>query len=544
LSDVAPDLNQPRPRPKPTPATLKRDWAMSLTANGTSGSEMFPAKYTWDITAQPNCANDYVVFTTSLVGSSSVPSIVAFNNLYSTQGVAGGLCNTNGPSVLWAYKTNLSGDTTGTTVTSPVLELNGNYVAYVETRTNTNGGSVLHILKWKPGGEGALASPAAPDTTLAAGSAWNTSNCPAANSCIANLTFNGAQPDTNSAPFYDYTNDILYVGDDNGVLHKFTGVFYGTPAETVTCSTSPCTTAWPLTVHSSTKLSSPVYDANSGNILVGDAGAELSFVSTSAKCGSTSPPCLGTPIALGTGSIVDAPLVDGTMSTAFWFDGGYQTGTSTHYYGAVIQTSTSLTNKVVLTGVGGTDTPGSVMHVGAFDNNYIQSGPRATNYLYFCGKTNAHGDWPYLYRVGFSTSPTMNTTISGTPLSLAASSDEDCSPATEFYNGNTDLLFLSVGQHAYSWGTCTSTTGCIMTFTLGTNMPTTAASAVSAPPLSTGTGTTSGIVADTDFSVTAAWAASTGYPVGSLIVDGNSNVERVTACSGTCKSGTRFKFFK
>ena len=53
------------------------------------------------------------------------------------------------------------------------------------------------------------------------------------------LTFNGAHNDTNSAPYYDYTGDAIYVGDDNGTVHKFTPIFNGgTPAE---ITTSP----WP-----------------------------------------------------------------------------------------------------------------------------------------------------------------------------------------------------------------------------------------------------------------------------------------------------------
>jgi len=35
----------------------------------------------------------------------------------------------------------------------------------------------------------------------------------------------GSGTDTNSSPFYDYTNDAMYVGDDSGKLCKFTGVF-------------------------------------------------------------------------------------------------------------------------------------------------------------------------------------------------------------------------------------------------------------------------------------------------------------------------------
>src|SRR4029077_2201946 len=72
------------------------DWAMPLPSGATVGDGMFPSKFDFDITTPPDCLNDYVVFNTSLVGSSSSPSIVAFDELYSTQGSAGGFCNQNG----------------------------------------------------------------------------------------------------------------------------------------------------------------------------------------------------------------------------------------------------------------------------------------------------------------------------------------------------------------------------------------------------------------------------------------------------------------
>ena len=36
--------------------------------------------------------------------------------------------------------------------------------------------------------------------------------------------------DIYSSPFYDYADDIVYVGDDAGNLEKFTPVFYGPAA--------------------------------------------------------------------------------------------------------------------------------------------------------------------------------------------------------------------------------------------------------------------------------------------------------------------------
>jgi len=141
------------------------DWGMSLLAGGGAGAGVYPAKFTFDINATPDCTNDYVAFTTSLAGSSSQPSIIAFDELYSTQGSVGGLCSQNGPSVKWAYNTG-----TGKVLTSPVLSIDGSRIAYVET---ASGGATLHILKWKPGTtatvQGTLNVPATPDTTLTAG---------------------------------------------------------------------------------------------------------------------------------------------------------------------------------------------------------------------------------------------------------------------------------------------------------------------------------------------------------------------------------------
>jgi hypothetical protein len=76
------------------------------------------------------------------------------------------------------------------------------------------------------------------------------------------IALNGNPNDTSSSPFYDYSGDVLYVGADNGTLHKFTGVFGGTPAEVVSFG------AWPATV-SSTVLTSPVFDSTSNKVFVG-----------------------------------------------------------------------------------------------------------------------------------------------------------------------------------------------------------------------------------------------------------------------------------
>jgi len=444
---------------------LHADWGMSLRANGEVGAEMFPAKFTFDVNAAADCANDFVVFDTSLT-SANGPSILAFNQLYSTQGAVGGLCNQNGPSVMWSYNTNPAGDTTGTNVTSPALSRDGTKVVYVETRTNANGGSILHILQWKAG-QGTLAAPVAPNQIVAAWSA-----CTAGNSCVVNLTFNGAQPDVNSSPFYTYVNDTVYVGDNAGVLHKFTPVFTGTPAEVTTGG-------WPFTVHAATQLSSPVYDFVSGNIFVGDASGQISYVrEVGSSVGTCNPgshggvvPCLGnTTIAL-TGSIVDGPLVDGSTQRVLWFD-----GQDTTNFGEVVQTDAALGNQVKLTGVGGSGgTPTSNMHAGAFDHTYLTSpSNNIAGFLYFCGKNaGASRDHPSLWRVGFSATGVMNTTPDGGAgafLQLATPSGEECSPVSELYNGTTDRIFLSIG-HNSTQAACPTGGGCVMSLNLGGAWP-------------------------------------------------------------------------
>ena len=156
--------------------------------------------------------------------------------------------------------------------------------------------------------------PAQPATSTTAAATYVTCRS-GATSCLLSLPL-GSATDTNSSPFYDYTNDVLYVGDDSGVLYKFTGVFRGTPAKV---TTGP----WPITVHSGSVLTSPVRDQVSGNVYVGDSKGVLSFVrdtgSTVGACVTGGPPCLANKtVNTGGGNpIVDAPLVDSTTQKVF-----------------------------------------------------------------------------------------------------------------------------------------------------------------------------------------------------------------------------------
>jgi len=56
---------------------LQRDWSINLGTAGTANA-MYPAKFTFDVTVAPSCANDFVVFPVNAAGSAAQPNIVAF----------------------------------------------------------------------------------------------------------------------------------------------------------------------------------------------------------------------------------------------------------------------------------------------------------------------------------------------------------------------------------------------------------------------------------------------------------------------------------
>jgi hypothetical protein len=502
---------------------LHRDWGVSLGNGAHMGQGQFPAKFTFDINAAASCSADYVVYTTSVSGALQ---IVAFNNLYSTQGSAGGLCAHDGPSVMFAYDTRIGSDsdgdndTEGQTLTSPALSFNGAKIAYVESRASSEGGAILHILTWKSG-DGTIATPKALSTA-----------CPAT-PCVSNIVLNGAQPVTISSPFVDYAGDILYVGDDNGKLHKITGVFNGTPAEVTTGG-------WPITVNTGNILTAPVFDSTSKNIFVGDSGGRLSFVRVGAtQCtGAVNPPCLdSTHTSLG-GSIVDAPIVDGSNGRVFWFD-----GTISNTTGKVVQTDTVLGNSRTVTFLNSGSTSVSNMYSGAFDNTYLTSAtPSLSGFLYVCARTTGNRDHPALFRIGFAAATgLMNTTPDGGAsafLELANTSGESCSPITELKNGATDRIFFSVGNNTGnpSAPACnTNQAGCLMSLTLGgTWPPTVVTNAVNMP--TTGTdpngSATGGIVIDN---------VSGSAQASSIYFSYSSNSVTGAACNGTTGVGCAVK---
>ncbi len=454
---------------------LHGDWGVPLVSGATVGPGNYPAKFTFNINAAPSCTADYVAFNTSV---SNTLQIVAFNNLYvgQTSGESGGAgcTSTTGPTVMFAYNTRLAGDSGGTTSTSVVLSLDGTEIAYVESEPTFFGGtSLLKILRWKAG-EGSIAAPSTPtNTTLTAWSA-----CPASTSCLITVPFSGSAADTVSSPYYEYGTDNLYVGTANGVLHKFTGVFFGTPAEDTT-NDGAGGAAWPITVDSGHALSSPVYDPVSGNVYVGDSTGRLSFVRTTASTvGTCSPlPCLNaTHLAVGTGgSIVAGPIVDDVDQEVFAIN-----GTETAHDGTILQAPTSFASSVTENIGANSGTTGVAMYDGAFDHTYLtSSAPGIAGFLYVCGKqsetvTPGATDRPAIYRLGFTGAGVMNSVSAS--FQVGNPSGGACSPMTEFYNSSgtpTDWLFFSVGSNVPAavipaGSSCTAGGACVMSIDLTT----------------------------------------------------------------------------
>ncbi len=453
--------------------TLHRDWSMDLSSGATVatvGAGQYPAKYSFG-TSGASCS-DYVVFNTGLAGvSSGQANIVAYSNLYGTT------CSTPVPSVYWAY---YSGG--GKALTSPIISLDGTKVAFVENPASGSGAAILRILAWQPsqGTPAAAATPAHSYSNGAVGAGgnttWNTTNCPAGNSCMISVAFQSpyGNPDTRSAPFYIYDGtDTLYVGDASGYLHKFTGVFNGTPGE--------MTTGWPVKISASGYvLTSPVYDPASGKIFVADSGGFLhSYPAAGGTLLTTSQ--LGATAGQG---IVDAPLVDSASNVVYvWV--GYDGNTTTSHNCDATGCAGVFRFSTTLGGTSGTGlcassngtswTSGtncgseSVFGVGATSNKLYDGTPDNTYYanngtagnLWTCDNISTTGAKLVSSSESSFSSALSIANNSINPLTNAAGT---CSPVTEILNGSTDYIFLSLTAGGHEGATCAG--ACVYSFTL------------------------------------------------------------------------------
>lgn len=574
-------------RPVRRPFTpLKGDWSMDLGSGAKVGPGQSPAKYTFSPIATPDCNIDFVAFNTSLIGTSSQASIVAYNNLY-TSGTPTPFCSGGSPKVDWAYNTN-----GGQIVTSPALSIDGTQLAFVQSTSSV---ASLVLLKWKNNSSSSPSGPVSLTTTpkamsgcstsgssttltcttgtfasgdvgtaisgtsipvgttitgytsatkvtlsqavtVASGSSETVSDFSAsvvspANyractlPCMTSIFLSGAPNDLNSAPFYDYGNDVLYVGDNSGKLHKFQNIFVsGAPGEV--------SSGWPVAV-SGNVLTSPVLDSSSGDVFVADSGGFLySYDSGGTLTGNSSQLAIN-----GSKGIVDGPLVDSSAHTVYVFvgqDGSTATGhncdNSTGCDGVFQFSITSFITSTGNTGtlcasadqstwgtgsncgsesVFGKGSASTVLYDGSFDQLYYNG---SGGNLWTCGATPTPSA-----KVNFS--PLSGFNQSGTPHLFIANGDNTaltsgastCSPVTEIYNTSTstDWIFLSVtangsmsactGPCGYSFNvTSTPSSGCSSGANGGQNCTFSASNGISAA------GGTSAIVIDNVSSSTGA----------------------------------------
>jgi hypothetical protein len=314
---------------------------------------------------------------------------------------------------------------------------------------------------------------------------------------MTSLALSGGANDSGSSPFYDYSAGSLYIGDDSGKLHKFTGIFQGTPAE----AASP----WPVQV-SSSALGSPVYDSGSGRIFVGDY-----LLNLSSTCAAPGNPCgylhainAATGATAGTSArldtifgLVDGPLVDSAAGMVYAFVGADGHTGAGSPCGSHIPCSGVFQFPTSFTSGSGTETtlgPGyEFLLAGDFDNAYYTSSPPSgpSGHLYVVGNTGAGNNT--LYQVSVNSNVMSSAASAGPALSNNYTNGFYAAglQAAEFFNGSKDYVFVSV--LSYGLPASCNNNGCVMGFDVtsgslsGSAMPTAATAEA---------GGTSGIIID------------------------------------------------
>jgi hypothetical protein len=389
-----------------------RDWNVSFV-RGRVAESMYPAKYSFDPSAPPDCTNDYVVFGLNIAGTTGKQAnLIAFNNLYSGPG---GLCGA-APTVLFAYNvTSVSG---GKVDLSPVISLDGTEIAFVESAGSE---AIFHVLTWTAG-QGTISASAAPTMT--------------------SLLFSSTATSTTSAPWVDYTNDVAYVGADGGLLYKITGVF-----------NSPSTLAggaWPVTVSTGHHLTPPVLDNVLGEVLVGSANGNLYEINSAT--GALSVPLVVGALGKTSPGVLAPPIVDVTNGTTFVVDA--DDGTSAVLLEVDTATFTQIAKARI--GLGAANKTALTIPQPAFTNAYYTS--PSTGQIRLCG-TGAADTTPWQYAFGF-TGRTLNTSAVFSQQ-IVTSTAAECTNWTEFYNpninGGTDFFFFGLTQDCTGVGT----SGCV-----------------------------------------------------------------------------------
>jgi hypothetical protein len=453
--------NFPQRFPQRLPASgIKADWNISL-GNGATGPSQFPAKYSFNVNATPDCTNDFVVFPINTKSSTTQPNIVAFNNLYSGTAPTG-LCSgramgtgvttdtKSSATVMWSY--DVRAITGGAPVaTSPALSLDGTKVAFVESGSNS---AHFHVLAGKT-------------VTYTAGSAANrqsvtqnqnldsittfSSTAPVANSGTATDLAFGSANDTISSPYIDYSNDTAYVANDKGVLFRIRNVF---------CTLPTCGNAAPsldttfgssgsVTVCANKVATGPTQDFITGNVYVGCSDGNLYGFNSSGTALPNSPVAIGN--GSGFGDVADAPIVDSLNQFVYTFSGA---GASTPANSVLVQLHTDLSSpRIAFVGNGGFQS----IHAPAFNDAYFTSATSTNWFIVSAGYDSTNSNLTF-YKVTFDTNRNMNTGTAAAQDTSIGTRLGEYTPLTEFVNSGNDYIFFGLLIGPANWGRQTITT--------------------------------------------------------------------------------------
>jgi hypothetical protein len=307
----------------------------------------------------------------------------------------------------------------GKVATSPVLSEDGTKIAFVESQ---GAASIFHVLTWQAN-QGTSVTDAVVPTTM------------------TSLTFS-TYSSTTSSPWVDYSDDIAYVGDDNGTIYEISPVFNGTPALVQS-----------IPVSSGYRLSPPVLDRPAHQLLVGSRNGDLYDIDTAT--GSLSALIIGAHGNTNPG-VLAPPVIDITSGTAFVVSAN--NGKAAVLVQVDISTLTALATAQI--GLGAASK--TVLSIGqpALNNNYYNN--PSTGAIYVCG-TGADDTTPWLYTFGFS-GIDMNTSPASSQQ-LLTSTGPACTNFTEFFNpnvnGGTDFFFFGLTEDCFG----ADTDGCVAALT-------------------------------------------------------------------------------
>jgi hypothetical protein len=397
--------------------------------------------------------------TTGGTGSPGQPTIIAFNQLYNTTCNAT-RTNTAYPNVLFAYNTG-----TGAVVrTSPVISFydNGLQIAFVQS--NSSNQAQLVLLKRGTTATGTFGAPTVPPTAAtAADYRNNTGLCATTAGCMYIMTFSGTPNVSFSSPYIDYSGDVAWVGADNGTLHKFTGVFSGTPAEVTTGG-------FPATVSAGNALSSPVYDFGGNQVFVGSARGAASGGMMHRVNETTGTVISSGQLAVNSSRGLRAsPVLDSSADRAYaWVfnDGVLGDGVTCSATGncqSVYQFDTAFTagNTGTKARVGrgfGAGSLAASFFNGTFDDAYYTSATPTGN-LYVCASAPNDASMATLWKIPI-TNNVMGTPVQGASVTSTGFTG-DCSPVSEVKNGANEYLYMGLPDHATDGAAVVCGTGAV-----------------------------------------------------------------------------------